>query len=140
MTEAKKTETATKEVVEEEAKSAGSTDKLSDYKDKAVDRARLAANDGKDKATGAIGGLGKMIEDSAQTLDENVGEKYGDYARSAAEAVSSFAEKVNAKDVDEIVEDARGFVKKSPVVAIGAAAAVGFVVARLIKAGMDNKS
>ena len=80
-----------------------------------------------------------MIEDSAKTLDSNVGEKYGDYARSAADAVSSFAEKLNGKEIDDMVEDARGFVRKSPAVAIGAAAVVGFLVSRLIKSGMDDR-
>ena len=59
-----------------------------------------------------------MIEDSARTIDDNVGEKYGDYARSAADAVSSFAEKLNAKEIDEMVDDARDYVRKSPAVAI----------------------
>ena len=53
--------------------------------------------------------------------------------------MSSFAEKLNAKEIDEMVEDARGFVRKSPAVAIGAAAVVGFLVSRLIKSGMDDK-
>ncbi|MEO9469138.1 hypothetical protein [Parasphingorhabdus sp.] len=109
-------------------------------KDKAIEKARAAANQGKERTGGAIGNLGKLIDDSAQTLDENVGEKYGDYARSAADAVSTFAEKIDEKDVDEMVEDARQFVRKSPAVAIGAAAVVGFLVSRLIKSGMDDRS
>lgn len=109
-------------------------------KDRAINKARSTANDGKAKAGEAIGILSEMIENSAKTIDENVGEKYGDYARSAADSVSSFAEKVNAKDVDEMVEDAREFVRKKPAVAIGAAAVVGLLVARLIKSGMDDRS
>lgn len=109
-------------------------------KDKAIEKARAAANQGKERTGGAIGNLGKLIDDSAQTLDENVGEKYGDYARSAADAVSTFAEKIDEKNVDEMVEDARQFVRKSPAVAIGAAAVVGFLISRLIKSGMDDRS
>ena len=37
--------------------------------------------------------------------------------------------------MDELVEDLRGFVRKSPAVAIGAAVGLGFVLARLAKAG-----
>ena len=38
---------------------------------------------------------------------------------------------------DDIVEDTRNFVRKSPALAIGAAAAVGFLLTRLIRAGRD---
>ncbi|QJB68189.1 hypothetical protein [Parasphingorhabdus halotolerans] len=113
-------------------------DKSLEFRDRAVSKAKSVANEGKAKTGDAIGNLSKMIENSARTIDENAGEKYGDYARSAADAVASFAEKLNSKDVDDIMEDARGFVKKSPAVAVGAAAAIGFVVARLIKSGMDK--
>jgi ElaB/YqjD/DUF883 family membrane-anchored ribosome-binding protein len=34
-----------------------------------------------------------------------------------------------------MVEDTRQFVRKSPAVAIGAAAAIGFVLARLVRSG-----
>jgi ElaB/YqjD/DUF883 family membrane-anchored ribosome-binding protein len=109
-----------------------------DFKERAISKAKSAASQGKERTGTAIENLSKMIEDSAKTIDDNVGEKYGNYARSAADAVSSFAEKLNSKEVDEIVEDAREYVRKSPAVAIGAAAVVGFLVSRLIKSGMDD--
>ena len=55
----------------------------------------------------------------------------------AADAVDGFAGQVDAKDVDDIVEDARQFVRKSPAVAIGAAAAIGFILARIVRSGRD---
>jgi ElaB/YqjD/DUF883 family membrane-anchored ribosome-binding protein len=110
-----------------------------DFKDRALTKAKSAASQGKERTGTAIENLSKMIEDSAKTIDDNVGEKYGDYARSAADAVSSFAEKLNAKEIDEMVEDARDYVRKSPAVAIGAAAVVGFLISRLIKSGMDDR-
>ncbi|WP_339690124.1 hypothetical protein [uncultured Parasphingorhabdus sp.] len=118
---------------------ASKTDTTSDFKERAMTKAKSAATQGKERTGNAIENLSKMIEDSAKTLDSNVGEKYGDYARSAADAVSSFAEKLNGKEIDDMVEDARGFVRKSPAVAIGAAAVVGFLVSRLIKSGMDDR-
>ena len=110
-----------------------------DFKDRALTKAKSAATQGKERTGNAIENLSKMIEDSAKTIDDNVGEKYGNYARSAADAVSSFAEKLNGKEIDDMVEDARGFVRKSPAVAIGAAAVVGFLVSRLVKSGMDDR-
>ncbi len=113
-------------------------EEVDNFKDKAADKARDAAERGKDKATEAVGGLGKMIRDSASAIDENVGSEYGDYVRGAADAVEDFADKVDAKKVDDIVGDARDFVRKSPALAIGAAAAVGFLISRLVRSGRDD--
>ncbi len=106
-------------------------------KDKAGERAREAADRGKDKASEALGGVGKILRESAETIDDKVGPQYGDYARKAADAVDEFAGKMDAKQVDDIMEDTRQFVRKSPAVAIGAAAAIGFVLARLVRSGRD---
>lgn len=111
---------------------------MNDFKTKATDSARAAAEKGKDRAAEAVGSIGKLIRDSAATIDEKVGTQYGDYARSAADAVDGFAGKVDGKDVDDIVSDTRDFIRKSPAVAIGAAAAIGFVLARLVRSGRDD--
>jgi hypothetical protein len=79
-----------------------------------------------------------MIGDAAGTVDDKVGTQYGDYTRKAADAVSGFAETLKGQGCGRAGRDATDFVKKSPAVAIGAAVAVGFVLARLIKAGTDS--
>ena len=79
-----------------------------------------------------------MVEDVAKTIDAQVGPQYGDYARRAASAVSSVATSLESKDVDQLLDDAREFVKARPGVAIGAAAAFGFLLTRLVKAGDDD--
>jgi ElaB/YqjD/DUF883 family membrane-anchored ribosome-binding protein len=114
---------------------AGMKNEFANLKGKAGDRAREAADRGKDKASEALGGIGKILRDSADTIDEKVGAEYGEYARKAADAVDEFAGKLDAKQVDDMVEDTRQFVRKSPAVAIGAAAAIGFVLARLVRSG-----
>lgn len=113
-------------------------DDMNNFKAKAADGARAAAEKGKDRATEAVASISKLIRDSAATIDQNVGKQYGDYARSAADSVEGFAGKMEAKDVDDIVGEAREFVRKSPAVAIGAAAAIGFVLARLVRSGRDD--
>jgi ElaB/YqjD/DUF883 family membrane-anchored ribosome-binding protein len=113
-------------------------DDMNSYKTKAADGARAAAEKGKDRASEAVASISKLIRDSAATIDENVGSQYGDYARSAADKVEGFAGKMDAKDVDDIVTDARDFVRKSPAVAVGAAAAIGFVLARLFRSSRDD--
>lgn len=104
-------------------------------KDQATGKAREAARKGKDQATGSLDEVARAIDDVALQIDNKVGVQYGDYARQASKTVTGFADGLRNKDVDELVRDAGAFVRKSPAIAIGAAAAVGFVLARLIKAG-----
>jgi ElaB/YqjD/DUF883 family membrane-anchored ribosome-binding protein len=104
----------------------------------AGDKIKGAADQGKTKAGDAMDGLASMVEDVAASLDEKLGAQYGDYARKAASAVSGVADTLKSKEVDELLEGARDFVRNKPAVAIGAAAALGFVLTRLIKAGNDD--
>ena len=104
----------------------------------AGDKARNYVADGKNKAGSALDDVAKMIEDAAATVDEKIGPQYGTYARSAAQGIANLSEGLKGKDVEDLIADAQGFVRKSPAVAIGIAAALGFVVARLVKAGLDT--
>lgn len=114
-------------------------DNASKLTGQAGDKAREYADMGKARAFDALGQLARMLEDAAGQVDEKLGGQYGQYARSAAGQVNTLADRINQKDVDELVEDVRGFVRQSPAAAIGAAAAVGFVLARLVQAGIDDQ-
>lgn len=105
--------------------------------EQAKERAAELANEGKARASGAISSLGKIVADNAGTIDDKVGEKYGDYARQAARSLEETAAKLEAKDLNELGEDAKEFVRKSPGVAIGLAAAAGFLIARMFKKSED---
>jgi ElaB/YqjD/DUF883 family membrane-anchored ribosome-binding protein len=78
------------------------------------------------------------INDAARSVDERLGEDYGQYAHRAAGAVADFAGRIRDRNVDDIVDDARDFVRKSPVVAVGIAAVAGFALIRVIKSGLDD--
>lgn len=101
-------------------------------------KARDAANKGKDKAAEAVGNLARMLEDSAGTVDSKFGKQYGDYARSAASTVAGLATTLDKKDLDELAASTRDMVKKNPAIAAGAAAVIGFVLARMLKGGSGN--
>jgi ElaB/YqjD/DUF883 family membrane-anchored ribosome-binding protein len=106
-------------------------------KDQASRTAKSAAGVAKDKTGSAMQSLAKLISDTAGTVDAKLGPQYGDYARQAAESVAGAAKTLDSKDVDQLMTEARDFVRKSPAVAIGAAAVVGFVLMRLAK-GSDE--
>lgn len=131
---------ATRDTIKSEAskKAASLKEEASTLASQASTKAREAANVGKDKAADAVGSLAKMLEDSADTVDSKFGKQYGDYARSAASTVAGLASTLDQKDLDELAASTRDFVKKSPAVAVGAAAVIGFVLARMLKGGSNN--
>jgi ElaB/YqjD/DUF883 family membrane-anchored ribosome-binding protein len=69
-----------------------------------------------------------------------MGAQYGDYVRRASSGVSGLSDALKGKDVDSLFADANALIRKSPGVAIGAAAAIGFVVARIARAGLGDVS
>lgn len=108
-------------------------DEAKELGEQAREKAFVLAEEGKAKASEAISGLGKLVEENAATIDEKVGPKYGDYARSAAKGMKDAAEKIDNKDLGELGEDAKEFVRKSPGVAVAMAAAAGFLLSRLFR-------
>lgn len=131
---------ATRDTIKAEAskKAASLKQEASTLAGQASTKAREAANKGKDKAADAVGSLAKLLEDSAGTVDTKFGKQYGDYARSAASTVAGLATTLDKKDLDELAASTRDMVKKNPAVAVGAAAVIGFVLARLLKGGSGN--
>jgi ElaB/YqjD/DUF883 family membrane-anchored ribosome-binding protein len=103
------------------------------YVDQAKEKAAALAVDGKARASGALGNVGKSINETAGTIDEKLGVQYGDYARTAAKSLQDVATKLDEKDLGELGEDVRTFVRKSPGTAIGIAAVAGFFLARLLR-------
>ncbi|MDQ4419861.1 hypothetical protein OOT33_05325 [Sphingobium sp. DEHP117] len=101
--------------------------------------AKDTATTAKTKTTSAMDGLAKLITETAQTVDSKLGPQYGDYARKAANAVAGAAKSLDGKDVEELLGDARNFVRKSPAVAIGAAAIAGYVLMRLARGSSDEE-
>lgn len=102
-------------------------------------RASELVNDAKARISNVIANLGGLIADSAGTIEDRLGSRFGDIARSTSENVTSAAKKVGESDLGELAEDTRQFVRKSPAIAIGLAVTAGFVVARLLKSANDSK-
>lgn len=101
------------------------------YGEEAKVKGRELANDGKAKLSGGIASLSKMVAENAHVVDEKLGAQYGDYARSASRSLDDTAAKLDQKSLDELTEDGREFVRKSPGLAIGIAAVVGYMLSRI---------
>ncbi len=104
----------------------------------AADKARGLVGQGLERGSEALANVSKLIGDTATGLDDRLGTQYGDYARKAASTIEDTANKLASKDADELIEDTRGFVRKSPGIALAGAAVVGFALVRLVKSGLDQ--
>ena len=115
-------------------------EQVSTLRGEATSKARGFADDGKAKATSLLNDFSEVIDEAAQAVDRKFGNDYGDYAHRASSAVSGFADRIGAKTIDDLIDDTRDFVRKSPGIAIGIAAVAGFMLVRLIKTGLDDVS
>ncbi len=116
------------------------TNRSSDWAEDAKDMAGQAkvragelAAEGKAKTSDALASLGKIVGDNAKVIDDKLGARYGDYARTAARSMQETAAKIEAKDLNELADDTKQFVRKSPGLALGIAALAGFVLSRVFK-------
>jgi len=101
----------------------------------AGEKARGLVSQGLERSAEALGNVAKLVGDTAPGIEERLGPEYGDYARRAASAIENAANTIAEKNADELIGDTRDFVRNSPGIALAGAAIVGFVVARLLKAG-----
>jgi ElaB/YqjD/DUF883 family membrane-anchored ribosome-binding protein len=113
------------------------TSQVQALRGQAGDRVREFADGGKTRASDALEELSRIVADTADSIDERLGGQYGEYARKASDAVSGFADTLRRTDVDELYDNVRETVRKSPGIAIGVAAVVGFTLARLAKSGLE---
>ena len=104
----------------------------------AADKTRGLVGQGLERSSEALANVSKLVGDTASGLDERLGAEYGDYARKAAGAIEDVANSLASKDPDQLIDDTRNFVRKSPGVALAGAAIVGFALARLVKSGFDD--
>jgi hypothetical protein len=104
----------------------------------AADKTRGLVGQGLERGSEALANVSRLVGDTATGLDDRLGAEYGDYARKAAGAIEDVANSLASKDPDELIEDTRNFVRKSPGVALAGAAIVGFALARLVKSGFDD--
>ena len=129
----------------EEAPADGSTDRFAaarsgvvGLRDQALDQVRTYATTGKDTLTTTIGGYAETVRGAAQEIEDRTNPEIAKYAHQAADFLEEAAETLRTKDVEELVDEARELVRRSPALAIGAAAAIGFALSRFLKATSDG--
>lgn len=111
----------------------GAKSKSASWQSEARDTASGLAVDGKARASEALSGLSRLIDEKASSIDEKLGQKYGDYARTASRSVKGTADRLNERSVEELGEDAREYVRNNPGKSVAMAALAGYVFARLFR-------
>ena len=114
-------------------------DQAMKMKDQALDQARDAATQGKAKAADTIHGVADTLRQSASQFGQNQTiAPVGKYANQAADALEDFAGTLRNKDVDQLVTEVSGFVRRNPAIAIGVAVAAGFAITQLLRGGSHS--
>lgn len=107
-------------------------------REQAGTKARSLVGQGLETGGTTLTNLSQIVNDTVGQIEEKLGPQYGEYARSASQALDRYAQTLTNKDPDELVEDVRSFVRKSPGVALSAAAVIGFGLVRVLKAGIEE--
>ena len=104
-----------------------------DWAAEAKTKAGELATEGKNKAGEALVGLSRVVDDNTGVIDEKLGQKYGDYARSASRSLSNTATTLQNKSVEELGGDAREYVRQNPGKSLGIAVVAGYLISRLFR-------
>lgn len=113
-------------------------DQVYSLRDQATEKARGYAEGGKDRTTQLLDDIAEIIHDAARSIDDRLGDQYGEYAHKAGDAVQGLAGNLRDKNLEDLLEGTRSIVRKSPAVTVGTAALLGFVLVRLVKSGLDT--
>jgi len=98
----------------------------------ATERAKGAVEERIADGADLLGQVAASVRVAARELDPAAPQLAG-FAREAAERIDDFSRQVRGKSVDELLETSSEFARRQPAMLFGAAAAVGFLLFRMIK-------
>jgi ElaB/YqjD/DUF883 family membrane-anchored ribosome-binding protein len=98
----------------------------------ATERAKGAVEERIAGGADLLGQVAASVRVAARELDPAAPQLAG-FAREAAERIDDFSRQVRDKSVDELLETSSDFARRQPAMLFGAAAAVGFLLFRMIK-------
>lgn len=113
-------------------------DQVSTLKGQAGEQARTFAVDGKQQATDLLQSLAQIIQEAAASIEERLGGQYAGFGHRAADQVNALAGTISERSVDDLIENARAFVRRSPTAAISVAALIGFAISRVARSSFDE--
>jgi len=109
--------------------------KATGLRDQATQKLRGLADEGKGQVAATLDGLVTAAREIANKLQDGSFGPIGGYATTAADTLQGWTDGIKNRSVDDLLDDGREFVRKTPAVAVGVAVAAGFVLSRVLKAG-----
>lgn len=113
-------------------------EQISSLTSQAGEKARTYADDGKARATSLLESIAQIVADASGSVEERLGDKYAGVGHRASDSIKSLASTLDQRSIDDLLDDARAFVQRSPAIAIGIAAILGFAVARVVRSSVSE--
>ena len=99
----------------------------------ARERVRQGAEQGKNRVEETLSDVAEVTRSAADDLEQRGDAQLADLARQAATQFSSFADRLQSRNADELISDARQLAHSNPALFIGGSVGIGFALSRLFR-------
>jgi hypothetical protein len=103
----------------------------------AMSRARSSGEQQKARAADEIDRLASVLHDAGATLDREQ-MATGRLVHAAADRLEDFVDRLDKRDVDGMIRDARQWARRNQAAFLGGAVVLGFLASRFLKASSDD--
>ena len=108
--------------------------------DKTTEQAKAAADNEINEAAETVSELSDVIDAAAETLSDQDREGLASYARQLSGSISSLADKLQSKSIDDLAKDAKAMARNNPNGFLLGSIALGFGLSRFAKATESPES
>jgi hypothetical protein len=109
-------------------------------RDQGVTKITQLAETGKGQFASKLNDVAEVIESVAEPVEKSYGSSVAEYVRSASRNVRSISDDLQNKSVEDLVSASRSAIGNNAAIAIGTAAFMGFVAARVAKGGLVEQA
>jgi len=104
-----------------------------DLIDNVKQRATAQLDSQKGRATDSISSIANAVRGSTSQLRDEQHDVLAQYVETFADQLERFSTRLRGKDMNELLDDARGFARRQPALFVGGSFAVGLLAARFLK-------
>lgn len=95
----------------------------------------------KDRVTANLSGLADSLHNTGQQLENaKQGDFFAKYVHQVADRVDQLANRLDERDVNELIGDVESYARKQPAVFLGGTFVLGMLVARFLKSSSQSES
>ncbi len=102
------------------------------------ERATRMAGQQKDKAIDKVNALAAALKASGDCLRQNQEGRIAEYIERASDRLSSYAERMRDRDLQDMLREAKDMARKNPSLFLGGAFAIGFALTRFLKSSQSE--